>query len=141
VSWQQYKALIEGHNAHVWQWYTAVIIWKTQTPWPALRGFMYDWYGEVTGGYFGVKRACEPVHIQVNPAPPLQHSRDAEIESANFTVSVVNTAFVPLERVTAVLEWRTLSGAVVASRTWNVVGFALFNDILLFPRHMFDGLE
>ncbi len=88
---------------------------------------MYDWYGEVTGSYFGVKHACEPVHIQINPAPPLQHrshtfiNEDDNVEPANFTVSVVNTAFVALEHVTAVMEWRTVSGLVVDSHSWNVV--------------------
>ena len=34
----QYQALYEGFQAAAWKWYTAVIFWKSQSPWPALRG-------------------------------------------------------------------------------------------------------
>ena len=33
------------------------IRWKSQSPWPALRGALYDPYLAQTGGYYGVKRA------------------------------------------------------------------------------------
>jgi hypothetical protein len=29
--------------------YSAMIMWKTQSPWPSLRGFLYDAYLEPTG--------------------------------------------------------------------------------------------
>ena len=38
----QYQALYEGFQAKAWVWYTAVIFWKSQSPWPALRGAFYD---------------------------------------------------------------------------------------------------
>ena len=44
VNYNQYRALIEGFSAHMWDWYTGTIIWKTQNPWTALRGQMYDYY-------------------------------------------------------------------------------------------------
>ena len=44
VNYNQYRALMEGFSAHMWEWYTGVIIWKTQNPWTALRGQMYDYY-------------------------------------------------------------------------------------------------
>jgi hypothetical protein len=36
---------------------SGVIMWKTQSPWPALRGFLYDWYLESTGALVGVRSA------------------------------------------------------------------------------------
>ena len=36
----QYQALYEGFQAKAWVWYTAVIFWKSQSPWPALRGVL-----------------------------------------------------------------------------------------------------
>ncbi|MCK7555453.1 hypothetical protein MKQ70_10730 [Chitinophaga sedimenti] len=44
VNYDQYRALMEGFSAHMWDWYTGVIIWKTQNPWTAMRGQMYDYY-------------------------------------------------------------------------------------------------
>ena len=61
----------------MFEWYTAVIFWKSQTPWPSLRGGFYDWYLQTTGGYWGVRRACaEPVHVQMN-----QSSRELAVVS------------------------------------------------------------
>ena len=34
----QYQALAEGYQARVFEYYAAVAIWKTQSPWPSLRG-------------------------------------------------------------------------------------------------------
>ncbi|MCB0748994.1 MAG: glycosyl hydrolase, partial [Ignavibacteriae bacterium] len=49
VNYNQYRGLLEGHIAHMWDWYTGVIIWKTQNPWTALRGQMYDYYLDPNG--------------------------------------------------------------------------------------------
>jgi mannosylglycoprotein endo-beta-mannosidase len=66
VNYVQYRSLIEGWNSQMWEWYTGVLIWKSQNPWTCLRGQMYDWYLDQTGGFFGVRHAAEPVHIQLN---------------------------------------------------------------------------
>jgi mannosylglycoprotein endo-beta-mannosidase len=66
VNYVQYRALFEGFSARMWTWYAGVFVWKSQNPWPGLRGQLYDWYLEQTGGLFGVRRACEPVHVQLD---------------------------------------------------------------------------
>jgi hypothetical protein len=66
VSYEQYRALQEGFNYKMWDWYTGMLIWKNQNPWTALRGFFYDYYLDYTGGYFGYQHGAEPVHIQFN---------------------------------------------------------------------------
>jgi mannosylglycoprotein endo-beta-mannosidase len=66
VSYEQYRALQEGFNYKMWDWYTGMLVWKNQNPWTALRGFFYDYYLDYTGGYFGYKHGAEPVHIQLN---------------------------------------------------------------------------
>lgn len=67
VNYNQYRALMEGHLAHMWDWYTGVIIWKTQNPWTALRGQMYDYYLDPNGGLFGLHHAGEPLHVMFDP--------------------------------------------------------------------------
>jgi len=57
VQYQQYQALFEGFASHAFEWYTTVIMWKSQSPWPGLRGCMYDSYLATTGGFWGVKHA------------------------------------------------------------------------------------
>ena len=66
VSYEQYRALQEGFNYKMWDWYSGMLVWKNQNPWTALRGFFYDYYLDYTGGYFGYKHGAAPVHIQLN---------------------------------------------------------------------------
>jgi hypothetical protein len=66
VSYEQYRALQEGFNYKMWDWYTGMLVWKNQNPWTALRGFFYDYYLDYTGGYFGYRHGASPVHIQFN---------------------------------------------------------------------------
>jgi len=42
---------------------SGILIWMTQSAWPALICQLYDYYFEMTGAYFGAKRGAEPVHI------------------------------------------------------------------------------
>jgi mannosylglycoprotein endo-beta-mannosidase len=67
VNYDQYRALMEGHLAHMWEWYTGVVIWKTQNPWTAMRGQMYDYYLDPNAGLYGLRHANEPVHVMCNP--------------------------------------------------------------------------
>ena len=66
VSYEQYRALAEGFNYKMWDWYTGMLVWKNQNPWTALRGSFYDYYLDYNGGYFGYKHGAEPIHIQLN---------------------------------------------------------------------------
>jgi len=43
------------------------LIWMTQPAWPSLICQLYDYYLNPTAAYFGVKKACEPLHILWNP--------------------------------------------------------------------------
>ena len=67
VNYDQYRALMEGFSAHMWDWYTGTIIWKTQNPWTALRGQMYDYYLDVNACLYGLHNGSEPLHIQYDP--------------------------------------------------------------------------
>ena len=67
VNYDQYRALAEGFTAHAWDWYTGFIIWKTQNPWTALRGQMYDYYLDVNACLYGLREGSEPLHIMCNP--------------------------------------------------------------------------
>ena len=82
VNYDQYRALMEGHQAHMWDWYTGVIIWKTQNPWSAMRGQMYDPWLDPNAGLYGLHHANRPIHIMCDPADGM--------------LMVVNNTFRPL---------------------------------------------
>ena len=43
---------------------TGVIQWMLNNAWPSVIWHLYDYYLRPGGGYFGTKKACEPLHIQ-----------------------------------------------------------------------------
>jgi len=43
---------------------TGVIQWMLNNGWPSNIWHLYDYYLQPAGGYFGAKKACEPLHIQ-----------------------------------------------------------------------------
>ena len=67
VNYNQYRSLIEGFSAHMWDWYTGVIIWKTQNPWTAMLGQMYDVYLDPNACLFGLREGSKPLHIMYDP--------------------------------------------------------------------------
>jgi mannosylglycoprotein endo-beta-mannosidase len=67
VNYDQYRALMEGFSSHMWDWYTGTIIWKTQNPWTALRGQMYDYYLDPNACLYGLHSGSELLHIQYDP--------------------------------------------------------------------------
>ncbi|MBE7170809.1 MAG: glycosyl hydrolase [Williamsia sp.] len=83
VNYDQYRSLMEGFSAHMWEWYTGTIIWKTQNPWTALRGQMYDYYLDPNACLYGLRSGSEPVHIMYNPV--------------HGTLMAVNNGFEPLK--------------------------------------------
>jgi len=66
VNYDQYRSFMEGWASHMWDWYTGILIWKTQNPWTSLRGQMYDWYLDVNATLYGTRKGCEPLHPQYN---------------------------------------------------------------------------
>jgi mannosylglycoprotein endo-beta-mannosidase len=67
VNYDQYRALAEGFSSHMWAWYTGFIIWKTQNPWTAMRGQMYDYYLDPNACLYGLHCGSEPLHVQYDP--------------------------------------------------------------------------
>jgi exo-1,4-beta-D-glucosaminidase len=43
---------------------TGVIQWMMNNAWPSMIWHLFDYYLRPGGGYFGTKKACEPLHIQ-----------------------------------------------------------------------------
>lgn len=68
VNYDQYRSFMEGWASHLWEWYTGILIWKTQNPWTSLRGQMYDWFLDVNASLYGTRKGCEPLHPFYNRA-------------------------------------------------------------------------
>lgn len=68
VNYEQYRSLVEGYTSHMWDWYTGFLLWKSQNPWPALKGQLYDWYLDQNAGFYGFRHGAAPTHLQFNIA-------------------------------------------------------------------------
>jgi hypothetical protein len=77
VNYEQYRSLAEGHTSHMWDWYTGFLVWKSQNPWPALKGQFYDWYLDQNAGFYGFRHAAAPVHLQFNPSDSVIYAVNA----------------------------------------------------------------
>lgn len=62
----QNRALLEGWTSGMWERFSGVLLWKSANPWAGLRGQLYDWQLAQTGGFYGARCACEPLHVQLN---------------------------------------------------------------------------
>jgi exo-1,4-beta-D-glucosaminidase len=57
------RAMFEGYARNKYK-STGVIQWMINNAWPSIYWHLFDYYLEPAGGYFGAKKACEPLHVQ-----------------------------------------------------------------------------
>lgn len=80
-----------------------LLMWMSHPCWPSMVWQTYDYYFEPTAAYFGIKKACEPLHIQYNPV--------------SKTVEVVDTSIGNNQTLTATAEILDINGHEVSSES------------------------
>ncbi len=78
VTYDGQRAMFEAYARNKYT-ATGVIQWMLDNAWPSLIWHLYDYYMVPGGGYFGTKKANEPVHVQ--------YSYD------NNSVAVINSTY------------------------------------------------
>ncbi|MBK7214260.1 MAG: beta-glycosidase [Bacteroidales bacterium] len=106
VNYLQYKSFIEGLTSNMYKTYTGVAIWRTQNPWTALGGQMYDWFLAQNGCFYGLKHACEAIHIQLN------------LDDSTF--AVVNTTPLPYSGCSYAITYFDREGRVISELSGNL---------------------
>ena len=61
-NYEGYRAMYESGSKNR----LGLLIWMSHSCWPSMTWQTYDYYFEPTAAFFGVKKACEPLHIQWN---------------------------------------------------------------------------
>lgn len=77
MDYVSYRAIFEGFNAGLWQRNSGRLLWMTQPAWPSNIWQIYTSDYATAGAYYGVKEACQPLHVQMN--------------LPDFALAVVNT--------------------------------------------------
>jgi exo-1,4-beta-D-glucosaminidase len=63
LTYESQRAMFEGYGRNKYK-ATGVIQWMLNNAWPSLIWHLYDYYLRPGGGYYGAKKACEPLHVQ-----------------------------------------------------------------------------
>jgi exo-1,4-beta-D-glucosaminidase len=63
MTYEAERAMFEAYGRNKYT-STGLIQWMMNNAWPGLIWHLYDWYLRPGGGYFGTKKACEPLHVQ-----------------------------------------------------------------------------
>ena len=63
MAYDSERAMYEAYSKNKYT-STGVIQWMLNNAWPSMIWHLYDYYLDAGGGYFGTKKACEPIHIQ-----------------------------------------------------------------------------
>jgi exo-1,4-beta-D-glucosaminidase len=87
------RAMFEAYGRNKYT-ATGVIQWMLNNAWPSLIWHLYDYYLVPAGGYFGAKKAMEPIHVQ--------YSYD------DNSVAVVNSTY------------ETIKGVKVSAKLYNL---------------------
>lgn len=63
IAYDGERAMFEAYGRNKYN-STGVIQWTLNNAWPSTYWHLYDYYMYPAGGYFGTKKACEPLHVQ-----------------------------------------------------------------------------
>ena len=90
VNYDSHRAMFEAWNSRLWNNTSGLLLWMTHPAWPSTVWQVYSWDYETFGSYFGSKKACEPVHVQMN-------LHDNRVVAINTTKNELVNAKVKLE--------------------------------------------
>jgi Exo-beta-D-glucosaminidase Ig-fold domain/Concanavalin A-like lectin/glucanases superfamily/Glycosyl hydrolases family 2/Glycosyl hydrolases family 2, sugar binding domain/Glycosyl hydrolases family 2, TIM barrel domain len=77
LNYVDHRAIFEGMNAHLWAPNSGRMLWMTQPAWPSNTWQILSSDYDTQSSFYGVKKACEPLHVQ--------------LDLAEYNVAVVNT--------------------------------------------------
>jgi beta-mannosidase len=106
ANYEAFRAMYEGRNAKLFKPCTGVITWMSNPAQPSFVWQIYHHDLEPNASLFAAKKACEPVHIQLN--------------EKTWDVEVINNLPAPLTQSRASLTVYNLDGSAVYQREFEV---------------------
>lgn len=97
-----HRAIFEGFNAHLWNPNSGRMLWMTHPAWPSTMWQIYSSDYDTQASFYGVKKASEPIHVQMN--------------LPDFKAAVVNNTTAPLNNVALRTRVYLLDGALASSK-------------------------
>jgi hypothetical protein len=106
MNYVNHRAMFEGFNAHLWNPNSGRLMWMTHPAWPSMNWQLYSSDYDEHATFFGVKKACEPVHVQMN-LPDLK-------------TAVVNNTTNPLNDLSMSIRIFALDGKLLSESGYNL---------------------
>ena len=102
MDYVSYRAIFEGFQAHLWTENSGRLLWMTHPSWPSNTWQIYSSDYDTAAPYYAVKKACEPIHAQLN--------------LPDYRLAVVNTTREPQAGLTLRSRVVALDGRVLLER-------------------------
>ncbi len=97
-----HRAIFEGFNQHLWSPNSGRMLWMTQPAWPSNMWQILSSDYDTQASFYGVKKACEPLHVQ--------------LDLSDYTVAGVDTTNEAEAGMTVRATVMSLGGKVLLSR-------------------------
>ncbi|MGO9340250.1 MAG: glycosyl hydrolase 2 galactose-binding domain-containing protein [Terracidiphilus sp.] len=121
------RAMFEAYSRNKYT-STGVIQWMLNNAWPSMIWHLYDYYLDAGAGYFGTKKACEPVHIQ--------YSYD------DRSIVVVNSTYERVAGLRASVQMHNIAWKELLSETAAVdAGEDSSQTVFTIPESMYSDAE
>ncbi len=117
MNYVDYRAVFEGFQAHLWTQNSGRLLWMTHPAWPSNHWQIYSSDYDTHASYYGVKKAAEPLHAQLN--------------LPDYALVVVNTTREAREALHLTARVLSLGGTLLATREHRVDAPA--NQIVRLP--------
>ena len=102
MNYVDYRAVFEGFLAHLWTQNSGRLLWMTHPAWPSNHWQIYSSDYDTQASYYGVKKAAEPLHVQMN--------------LPDYALAVINTTRAPHQQLTLTSRVIALDGRTLATR-------------------------
>jgi hypothetical protein len=103
MNYVDHRAIFEGMNANLWAPNSGRLLWMTQPAWPSTMWQILSSDYDTQASFYGSKKACEPVHVQLN--------------LATGQVDVVNTTIEPKLGLRMTAKVYSLSNKLLVEQT------------------------
>jgi hypothetical protein len=103
LNYVDHRAIFEGMNANLWTPNSGRLLWMTQPAWPSTMWQILSSDYDTQASFYGVKKACEPLHVQLN--------------LANYRVDIVNTTTAAHAGLTVSAKVYSLANALLFQAT------------------------
>ena len=110
LNYETHRAIVEGFNSRLWNDCSGLVMWMSHPSWPSMIWQFYTWDYDPNASLFGVKKASESVHIQMN--------------LPDCKIAVINRHAEPLVDVVATATIYDLSGRTEQTRKQTLTAAA-----------------